>query len=129
MGSYVKNAVTIGLAGSTLPAVLPKVLTATLSDNTSVMLVGKYSNGPVKLFAGYEFIRYAPPSNPYAAGTGFNDISGDFVCAGCAVINNTNISNTAFSAGDKLFHVFWTGVKYAITDNLDLIGPDYHYHK
>jgi predicted porin len=61
IGSYVQNAVSIGLAGSTLPAVLPQILTATLSDNTSVMLVSKYSNGPVKLFAGYEFIRYAPP--------------------------------------------------------------------
>jgi hypothetical protein len=28
----------------------PQVLTATLSDNTSAMLVGKYSNGPLKLF-------------------------------------------------------------------------------
>jgi rubredoxin len=80
--------------------VLPQALTATLSDDSSVMLVGKYSNGPVKLFAGYEFIRYAPPSNPFAAGTGFSDISGDFVCAGCAAIN-TNINNTAFNAGDK----------------------------
>jgi predicted porin len=127
IGSYVQNAVSIGLAGNTLPAVLPQILTATLSDDTSVMLVGKYSNGPVKLFAGYEYIRYAPPSNPYAAGTGFNDIAGDFVCAGCAAINNTNINNTAFSAGDKQFHVFWTGVKYAVTDNLDVIGAYYHY--
>jgi len=127
IGSYVQNAVSIGLAGSTLPAVLPQVLTATLSDNTSVMLVSKYSNGPVKLFAGYEFIRYAPPSNPFAPRTGFSDIAGDFVCAGCAAINNTNINNTAFNAGDKLFHVFWTGVKYAITDNLAVIGAYYHY--
>jgi predicted porin len=127
IGSFVQNAVSIGLAGSTLPAVLPQVLTATLSDNSSVMLVGKYSNGPLKLFAGYEFIRYAPPSNPFAAGTGFSDIGGDFVCAGCATINNTNINNTVFNAGDKLFNVFWTGVKYAITDNLDLIGAYYHY--
>jgi len=107
IGSYVQNAVSIGLAGNTLPAVLPQVLTATLSDDTSVMLVGKYSNGPVKLFAGYEYILYAPPSNPYATNTGFTDISGDFVCAGCAAINNTNINNTAFNAGDKQFHVFW----------------------
>jgi predicted porin len=127
IGSYVQNAVSIGLAGSTLPAVLPQVLTATLSDNSSVMLVGKYSNGPFKLFAGYEFIRYAPPSNPFAPRTGFSDIAGDFVCAGCAAINNTNINNTAFNAGDKLFHVFWTGVKYAVTDNLDVIGAYYHY--
>ncbi|MDB5604507.1 MAG: porin [Bradyrhizobium sp.] len=127
IGSYVQNAVSIGLAGSTLPAVLPQVLTATLSDNTSVMLVAKYSNGPVKLFAGYEYIRYAPPSSPFAAGTGFSDISGDFVCAGCAAINNTNINNTAFNAGDKLFHVFWTGVKYTVMTNVDVIGAYYHY--
>jgi predicted porin len=127
IGSYVQNAVAITLAGNTLPAVLPQVLTATLSDNSSVMLLARYSNGPVKLFAGYEFIRYAPPSNPYAPGAGFNDISGDFVCAGCTAFNNTNISSTAFNAGDKLFHVFWTGVKYAVTDNVDLMGAYYHY--
>jgi predicted porin len=127
IGSYVQDAVSIALAGNTLPAVLPQVLTATLSDDSSVMLVGKYSNGPVKLFAGYEFIQYAPPSNPYAAGTGFSDIAGDFVCAGCAAINNTNINNTAYTAGDKLFNVFWTGVKYAVTTELDLIGAYYHY--
>jgi predicted porin len=127
IGSYVQNAVSVALAGNTLPAVLPQVVTATLSDDSSVMLVGKYSNGPVKLFAGYEFIRYAPPSSPYAPGAGFNDISGDFVCAGCAAINNTNINNTAFSAGDKLFTVFWIGAKYAVTDHLDVIGAYYHY--
>jgi len=127
IGSFVQNAVSVALAGNTLPAVLPQVVTATLSDNTSIMLVGKYSNGPVKLFAGYEFIRYAPPSNPYAVGTGFNDISGDFICAGCAAFNSTNINNTAFSAGDKLFNVFWVGAKYAVTDKLDLIGAYYHY--
>jgi predicted porin len=127
IGSFVQNAVSLGLAGSTFPAVLPQVLTATLSDDSSVMLVAKYSNGPLKLFAGYEFIQFAPPSNPFATGTGFSTISGDFVCAGCAAINNTNINNTAFNAGDRLLHVFWTGVKYAVTDNLDLIGAYYHY--
>jgi aryl-alcohol dehydrogenase-like predicted oxidoreductase len=55
---------------------------------------------------------------------GFSNIAGDFVCAGCAAINNTNIANTTFSAGDKLFHVFWTGAKYPVTDNLDLIGAN-----
>jgi predicted porin len=127
IGSTVRNAVAVALAGNTLPAVLPQVFTATLSDNTSAMLVGKYSNGPLKLFAGYEFIRYAPPSTSFAPGTGFTDIAGDFVCAGCAAINNTNINSTAFNAGDKLFNVFWTGVKYAVTDDLDLTGAYYHY--
>jgi predicted porin len=127
IGSYVQNAVSLAVAGNTLPAVLPQVLTATLSDDTSVMLVGKYSKGPLKLFAGYEYIQYAPPTTPYAPGTGFSDIAGDFVCAGCAAINNTNINSAAFNAGDKLLHVFWTGGKYAVTDNLDVIGAYYHY--
>lgn len=117
----------ISLAGNTLSAVLPQVLTATLSDDTSVMLLAKYSNGPVKLFAGYEYIQYAPPSNPFGAGTGFNDVSGNFVCAGCTAINNTNINSTAFSAGDKLFHVFWTGVKYTVITDLDVMAAYYHY--
>jgi hypothetical protein len=45
----------------------------------------------VKLFAGYEYIKYAPPRNAFAAGTGLNDIAGDLVCAGRAAINNANI--------------------------------------
>jgi predicted porin len=91
------------------------------------MVVAKYTNGPIKLFGGYEGIRYAPPSNPYAAGAGFKDIGGDFVCAGCTAINNTNINSTAFNAGDKLFNVFWVGAKYTVSTDLDVIGAYYHY--
>ena len=127
IGSHVQDAVAVALAGNTLPAVLPQVLTATLSDNSSVMLLAKYLKGPIKLFAGYEFIQYAPPSHPYAPGTGFNDIAGDFVCAACTVINNTNINNTAYSFGDRRLHVFWTGVRYTVVTNLDVIGAYYHY--
>src|SRR6202035_5982517 len=38
IGSFVQNGVSLALGGNTLPAVLPQVLTATLSDNTAVML-------------------------------------------------------------------------------------------
>ena len=127
IGSYVQNAVSTALGGNTLPAVLPQILTATLSDDTSAILLAKYSNGPVKLFAGYEYIRYARPSNPFAAGTGFKDIAGNFVCAGCAAINNTDINSTAFNAGAKTLHVLWTGVKYTVMTDLDVIGAYYHY--
>jgi predicted porin len=91
------------------------------------MLLGKYSKGPIKLFAGYEYILYAPPSNPYAPGAGFSDVAGDFVCAACAALNNTNINSTAFSAGDKTLHVFWTGVRYTVITDLDVIAAYYHY--
>jgi predicted porin len=52
--SHVKDAVSISLAGNTLPAVLPQVLTATLSDNTSWMALAKYAHRPITLYGGYE---------------------------------------------------------------------------
>ena len=88
------------------------------------MLLAKYTNGPLKLYAGYEWIQFMPPSTPQNA---FNDIAGDFICIGCAAINNTNIVNTAFDAHDKILQVFWTGAKYAVTDKVDVIGAYYHY--
>ena len=48
------------------------------------------------------------------------DIAGDPLCLGCAAINNTNINNTAFSIHRRILQIFWTGAKYAVTDNLDL---------
>jgi predicted porin len=91
------------------------------------MLVAKYTNGPLKLYAGYEHIRYMAPSDPQTA---FTDIAGDFLCLACNAINNTNINNTAFGVnglGDKILQVMWVGGKYALTENLDVIAAYYHY--
>ena len=38
-------------------------LTATISDNSSVILLARYTNGLLKLYGGYEWIRYAAPSD------------------------------------------------------------------
>ena len=43
---------------------------------------------------------------------------------------NTNINNAAFGVnglGNKTFQVMWVGAKYAVTENLDVIGAYYHY--
>lgn len=129
--SFVRDGVSLALAGNPLdaagnplPPFLPQVFTATISDDTSVMLLGRYTNGPLKLYAGYEWIQFAPPSDPQTA---FNDIGGNFLCLACAAINNTNINNTAFSAHDKILQVFWTGARYSVSDNLDVMGAYYHY--
>jgi predicted porin len=131
--SHVTDAVALGLAGNPigpsgnpLPPFLPQILTATISDDTSVMLLAKYTNGPIKLYGGYEEIQSAPPRNPQTA---FTDIGGDAICLGCAAINDTNINNTAFAAHDRFFQVFWTGVKYAVTDKLDVMSGYYHYNQ
>jgi predicted porin len=131
--SFVRDAVSLGLAGNPLnafgspvPPFLPQVFTATISDDTSVMLLGRYTIGALKLYAGYEWIQFAPPSDPQTA---FNDIGGNFLCIACADINNTNINNIAYSAHDKILQVLWTGARYSVTDNLDVIGAYYHYNQ
>jgi hypothetical protein len=91
------------------------------------MLLARYTNGPLKLYAGFEQIRYSAPSDPQMA---FTNIAGDFVCLECQAFNNTNINNTAFGAAgfaDRIFDVYWTGVKYAVTNQVDVIAAYYHY--
>jgi predicted porin len=132
--SYVKDAVSASLAGAPtnaagmpIPPFLPQTFTATISDDSSVMLLGKYANGPLTLYAGYEWIRFATPSDPQVA---FTDISGDFVCLGCTTINATNINNTAFEAnglGTRILQIMWIGAKYSVTKDVDVIGGYYRY--
>jgi predicted porin len=133
--SYVRDSVSLSLApgsndanGVPIPPFLPQTLTATISDNSAAMFVAKYTNGPLKLYAGYEYIRYMAPSDPQTA---FTDIAGNFVCAACA-FNNTNINNAAFGVnglGNKTLQVMWVGAKYAVTEKLDVIGAYYHYNQ
>ena len=132
--SYVKDAVSTSLGsgsndsnGIPIPPFLPQTLTARISDNSSVMLLAKYAIGPLKLYGGYERIRFAAPSDPQAA---FTNIAGTFVCEGCAAINNTDINNTAFGVdglGDRIRQVIWTGARYAVTEKLDAMAAYYHY--
>jgi predicted porin len=115
--------------GTPIPPFLPQALTATISDNRAVMVLAKYTNGPLKLYAGYEQIKFSAPSDPQAA---FTDIAGDFICLGCVAFNNTNITNTAFGVNgllDRILQITWTGAKYAVTDQVDVIAAYYHYNQ
>jgi predicted porin len=132
--SYVRDAVTVAAApgstdvnGTPIPPFLPQALTATISNNRAVMLLAKYTNGPLKLYAGYEQIRFMAPSDPQTA---FTDIAGDFICLNCVAFNNTNIVNTAFGVNglaDRIMQIAWTGAKYAVTNQVDVIAAYYHY--
>ena len=127
IGGYVKDAVSLSLAGA---ADIQSPLTATLSDNTNVMALARYTFDKLKLYAGYEWIQFAPPSDPITVG-GFNDLAGDFICAGCQIVNGTNINNLAFSASngfkDRIMQVVWAGARYSVTDSLDVAVAYYHY--
>jgi predicted porin len=133
-------------------------LKATISNQTSFMGLAKYSFGgwtnpppvvgkappapsvpsgiPLTLYAGYEWIQFASPSNPQTAfrddGFLFNFVNaaGSHLSA-----NGTTIANNAFNAAcgsgtgctNETFQIMWTGAKYGITKDLDIVGAYYHY--
>lgn len=121
IGSYVRDAVSLGLSGNPtingtpIPPFLPQTLTATISDDSSVMLLGRYTNGSIKLYAGFEWIQYAPPSGTLGP---FTDIAGGFVTA---------VNTSAFDFHDKILQVSWAGVSYSVTKDVNVIGAYYRY--
>jgi predicted porin len=95
----------------------PGTLAATISDDNSIMAVAKYSYNQLRVYAGYEYITFANPSNPVS--TGFTGIAGiPFAFA--------DITQTAFFHDEHL-QIMWTGARYAITTNLDTGIAYYHY--
>src|ERR1700719_1299388 len=104
---FVPTATQLAQAGSGLVA-------GTVSDNTSLMLLARYGIGPVKLYAGYENVRYVNPTVPLPVGS---TIIGGYTLG--------TVSNTGFpNARD--FQVFWTGAKYAVRSDVDLVAGYYH---
>jgi predicted porin len=117
-------------AVSAAPLTSPQLLTATtgasaigqglgfvagtVSDNTSVMALAKYTIGPVKLFAGYEHIDFNNPNNPLSIGS--------FLPGGYVLGATTN---NAFNT-TKHFQTVWVGGKYAARSDLDLTLAYYH---
>ena len=71
----------------------------------------------------------------YDDGFLFTSYLGNPLSTVASAANPTGINNIAFSAGcssgdncsDKILQVVWTGAKYSITRNLDVIGAYYHY--
>jgi predicted porin len=92
-------------------------LSATISDNTVVSLMGSYTFGPVKFLAGYEYIQYDNPKDKLAAG--FVDIGGYI---------EAFVSNTAFPH-PKILNNYWAGVRYTALPGLDLTAAYYGFHQ
>jgi predicted porin len=118
--SHVTDAITSAPlpVGTLLPASLINpgngFVSGTVSDNTSVMLLAKYTYGPVKFYAGYEHMDFANPNNPLTTGS---LITGGYSLG--------LVNNTAF-ATDKILQVFWGGARYAVRSDVDLMVAYYH---
>jgi predicted porin len=170
IGTFEKDATNIATASATAwntlgwPTAFPggpaEYLKATLSNQTAVTVLAKYSFGtwgntpppvvgkavppsgpvgiPLTLYAGFEWIQFANPSDPQSVyrDDGFlfnNAVNG----SPAASASGTIIANNAFNAScgvtgsggceKEYWQTIWTGAKYGITKNLDITGAYYHY--
>jgi predicted porin len=92
-------------------------LAATISDNEVYALMAFYRFDPLKFFAGYEHIVYTNPKSPLSAG--FQDIGGYVL----AFVTNNAYNNS------KTVQVYWTGVRYSVSSDLDLTAAYYGYQQ
>jgi predicted porin len=103
---------------------------ATLSNNTGLMLVGKYKVQALTVYGGYAWLRQTNPSDDYL--NGFETIGGWNVPATIpSTVPNakkfwptawTNFTNYNIP---RIAPFFWVGAKYAITPQLDVTGAFY----
>jgi predicted porin len=120
IGGYTRDGVLLTLTSAAAP-----VLQATISDNTNVMVLAKYTLEKLQLFAAYEYIDFTAPSDFI---TSFTDISGFQITNNPAL--GTQITNTAFNgpgASDKIQQMMWAGARYSLTDTLTLAMAYYRY--
>jgi len=90
-------------------------LRATISDNTTFGVMGLFGLGAPTLFAGYEHIKFENPNSPLTPGS--LTIGGYVI----AVPNNSAFNNS------KTLQVYWAGVKYAASSDVDLMAAYYGY--
>ena len=99
----------------------PGTLAATISDDTSVMLLAKYAFNQFKVYGGYEHITFQNPSDPQLIN--FTDIGG-YTAVYTGV--GGQINNVAYT-NNRIMQIMWVGGRYAFTDNLDTGVGYYHY--
>ena len=92
-------------------------LASTISDNQTWAVMASYAipGAPVKLSAGYERITFNNPTNTLPAGS---------LTIGGYILAFTN--NAAYD-NQKVLQVYWAGLKFGITPDLDVIGAWYGY--
>jgi predicted porin len=106
-------------------------LTATLSNNTAVMLDAKYKWQALTVYGGYAWLRQANPSDDFL--NGFKTIGGWNVpgtipstIPGAAKLFPTQWTNFTNFNIPRIAPYFWFGAKYAITPDLDVTGAYYY---
>lgn len=111
----VRGAVAAASLNAAQNVAAPGTLAATISDNTGYALMATYTRSRVKLYAGYEHMKYANPQDPLPAGT---------VTIGGYVLSFVN--NNAYSI-NKVLDYTWVGVRYTASARLEVSAAYYHF--
>ena len=121
VASKVRDAVSLSnYAASPLPAgVSVDNLKATLSNNTSALIMLRYNYRALTLYGGFEVIQFQDPSDTYPQG--FTTLGGYTVLPGAVKTTEYDIA--------KILRVSWIGAKYAVRDDVDIAGAVYHYNQ
>jgi predicted porin len=125
--SYVRDAVSLANWSTATAVATPgqmNTLKATLSNDTSLLVLAKYTIGPAQLFGGYEYIRSQNPSDDYA--NGFTSLGGYTVAANSVLPGSVTSSDYTIN---KVLQVFWIGARYSILSNVDIVGAYYRYNQ
>jgi predicted porin len=108
------------LTAAQVPTVQAGSLSATISDNTGYGALATYNMKeifPIKLYAGWERIKFNNPDHAIPAGT--QDIGGYVLSI---------VSNTAFNI-QKILQISWVGARYTPIPQLDLSAAYYQYNQ
>jgi predicted porin len=84
-----------------------------ITDNSAIMVAGKYVWDPFKFYGGYEHIRMVNPANPLGIGA---LAQGGYILSG---VEDNNLDSP------KIVQVFWTGVKYALNSQTEITASYY----
>ena len=120
---HAKDAVALSTLGAN--PVSPTLLKATIENEDSFQIAGKYKWDRFTLYAGYEYERLTDPS------IGANDLplapAIRYFNGGVQAVYGFGggIQGNAFNA-PKQTQLVWTGAKFALLPTVDLIGGYYH---
>jgi predicted porin len=115
------NITTLNATPQPLPGwSLGNTLAGTVSDNTGYSVQMSYNAKeyfPIKVYAGWERIKFNNPSHPDPVGTQI--LSGYIL----GIVNNT-----AFNI-QKILQISWVGARWSVTPDLDLTAAGYGYNQ
>jgi predicted porin len=114
--AQVADLTTVGNAAFGYP--VSNSLSGTISDNTTYSVLAMYDFGAPKIYAGYEHIQYANPTDPLAPG---------FVDEGGYILAFVNVQAGPAStyANEKDEEIYWAGVKYVFAPRFEVTAAYY----